>query len=376
MSVQQQTARGKPLAMLALVAMLWVSGRAMTWETPFAVPEIVAEAGQVLLAGRDQSSEPQESRVETEPMQDHAQGAAALPPLMPWVERPLPNAPALQPPLVAPLEPTTGNTAQPSSATAAGHQLLWMAALAHMPVPKELAQRMVGAASPPELQPDYRARGDRWTLDVWAFWREGSGSALVSQGRVPSYGASQAGAVLRYRLAPQSKQSPNAYLRAYRALIDGGENELAAGLSARPLPILPLRAHGELRATRVAGETRLRPSAFVTTELPPFVLPLGLQGEAYAQAGYVGGKGRTGFADGQLHVMRSVKDFDLGKLSLGGAAWGGAQKGSRRVDLGPSVRLDVTLGETPARLSVDWRERVAGNAEPDSGVAVTLSTRF
>jgi hypothetical protein len=45
-------------------------------------------------------------------------------------------------------------------------------------------------------------------------------------------------------------------------------------------------------------------------------------------------------------------------------------------DLGLWQRLDVTLGAVPARVSLDWRERVEGDAGPGSGAAVTLSTRF
>ena len=81
-------------------------------------------------------------------------------------------------------------------------------------------------------------------------------------------------------------------------------------------------------------------------------------------------------ADGKLHVLRSVHSFDLGEVSGGAAAWGGAQKDAERIDLGPSVRFDLSIGEAPARLSVDYRQRVAGEAEPPSGVVVTLSTRF
>jgi hypothetical protein len=64
------------------------------------------------------------------------------------------------------------------------------------------------------------------------------------------------------------------------------------------------------------------------------------------------------------------------RLSFGGAAWGGAQKDASRFDIGPTLRLDLSVGEVPARISVDWRERVAGDAAPESGVAATVSTRF
>lgn len=53
-----------------------------------------------------------------------------------------------------------------------------------------------------------------------------------------------------------------------------------------------------------------------------------------------------------------------------------AQEGFQRVDPASYVRTELLLGDIPARISVDYRERVASDAEPRSGVAVTLSTRF
>ena len=116
-------------------------------------------------------------------------------------------------------------------------------------------------------------------------------------------------------------------------------------------------------------------------ELAPLDLPLGTRLEAYAQAGWVGGRDATLFADGQASLTREVDlvakaTGDAMHLSLGAGAWGGAQDGAHRLDLGPTMRLDVKLGEVPARVSLDWRERVEGDAAPGSGAAVTLSTRF
>ncbi|MEQ8412476.1 MAG: hypothetical protein RIB52_13090 [Erythrobacter sp.] len=224
-------------------------------------------------------------------------------------------------------------------------------------------------------------RPDRWSLDAWAFWREGSASAPVSQGRVPIYGASQIGANLQWRARPSSPHDPRAYARAYRALVEGGESELALGVSARPLPRLPVRVGAEMRAIDGPFATELRPGVLAVTEFAPVRLPYDLALEAYAQGGYVGGEAATAFADGQIAVTRQVARFGSGpagpmRLSIGAGAWGGAQQGSRRVDIGPTMRLDLNVGEVPARVSVDWRERVGGDAAPASGVAATLSTRF
>jgi hypothetical protein len=236
-------------------------------------------------------------------------------------------------------------------------------------------------AAPPAQAAATGQKAGRWSVDAWGFWRQGSDAAPISQGRVPIYGASQIGAVLQYRIDPDNARDPRLYARAYRALVRRGESELALGASARPLPRVPVRLFGELRVTEGAFRTEARPAAFAVTELPAQALPLGARLEAYAQAGWVGGENATLFADGQASLTREVDQVaqatgDAMHLSLGAGAWGGAQEGAHRVDLGPTIRLDVTLGEVPARLSLDWRERVEGDAAPGSGAAVTLSTRF
>jgi hypothetical protein len=142
-----------------------------------------------------------------------------------------------------------------------------------------------------------------------------------------------------------------------------------------------VRVAGELRAFDGPFASELRPGGFVVTEFAPLALPFDLALDAYAQAGYVGGEAATAFADGQVAVTREVVRFAPGfgapvRLSIGAGAWGGAQEDASRVDIGPTLRLDLEVGEVPARFSVDWRERVGGDAAPASGVAATLSTRF
>jgi len=227
--------------------------------------------------------------------------------------------------------------------------------------------------------------GPRWSADGWVLWRDGSGSGQVGSGRGgkglgsfgPSYGASQAGAVLRYRLMPGDAHRLAAYGRFYAALGDTGEREAAAGLSARPLPRVPVAAMVELRASRFTdGQTHLRPAVMAVSEVPPITLPLALRAEAYAQGGYVGGAGATGFVDGQLRVDRPVDVQGRASVALGGGAWGGAQTGAQRLDMGPSARFSYSDGHMSAHLAIDWRFRVAGNAQPLSGPAITLSAGF
>lgn len=370
--------RGGPLVMLVLLLAGWGGARAVWWENPFIglapafdLPLAIAAAPGALAPA------------------DEAAALAAPPTGDMRTSRPSPLS------LSLPLAPPRWHTAaRRDPRLVAAHHLLWLTHLRASPahaslMPGSGTGALSGAAAWSPASPflpapapgaSAAARG-RWSVDGWAFWRQGSDAAPVSQGRVPIYGASQAGAVLQYRLAPASARDPRLYARAYRALVRRGESELALGASARPLARVPLRAAGEVRYTDAAFSNTIRPAAYVVTELAPVALPYGAQIEAYGQAGWVGGPDPTGFADGQASVTGEVRQIagltDNGlRLSLGAAAWGGAQKDAQRIDIGPTLRFDVTLGEVPARLSVDWRERVGGDAGPDSGLAATLSTRF
>ncbi|MBW8785010.1 MAG: hypothetical protein JF593_10290, partial [Novosphingobium sp.] len=139
----------------------------------------------------------------------------------------------------------------------------------------------------------------------------------------------------------------------------------------------PVTASAELRATRLAGgAVRLRPAAALVTEIAPIALPAQTRAEFYAQAGYVGGTAATAFVDGQLRLDRRIAGVGRSELRAGGGVWGGAQKGAARLDAGPSATLGFPAGAGAARLGLDWRFRIAGNAAPASGPALTLSAGF
>ena len=257
---------------------------------------------------------------------------------------------------------------------AAGHQLMMMAALGQLPLPPLLAaaRGWPNALPPPRPSP---AVPSRWSGDGWVLLRRGS-DGLTTAPSFARYGASQAGAVLRYSLVSASPVRPQAHLRLTRALVGSGESEAAAGLSLRPLGGVPLRLYGEGRVQRVAGTTRLRPAASLVTELPPLALPLGTEAELYAQGGYVGGTDATPFFDAQLIADRKLAARGSAELRVGAGVWAGGQEGATRIDLGPRATLRLRIGEAPSRLALDWRFRVAGNAAPASGPALTLSAGF
>lgn len=204
-----------------------------------------------------------------------------------------------------------------------------------------------------------------------------SGGGVASAGpSVATYGASQVGAALRYRLWPGNSHRLTSYLRVSAALNGSGEREAALGLSARPIGALPVFVAGEGRVSHLSGRTVVRPAVMAVTELPPIVLPKGARAEFYLQGGYVGGLGATPFIDGQLRIDRQVMRVGPVEVRAGGGVWGGAQQGAGRLDLGPAVTLQVAQGPAAMRLGFDWRFRLMGAAEPASGPALTMSAGF
>lgn len=214
----------------------------------------------------------------------------------------------------------------------------------------------------------------RWSIDAWALWREGGNVPLVAG--QSSYGRSQAGAVVRYRLGEASGHVPQLYLRGTSALEGVREREVAFGGSARPMPSLPLRVAMEARLSETESGTELRAAGYAVTELPPANLPGGVQGEAYAQAGYVTGDFATPFVDGQARITRPVQLDDDFRLEAGAGVWGGAQDDAARLDMGPTVGVTFRIGPARGRVSADYRFRIAGDAEPASGPALTLTAGF
>ena len=401
--------RGQPLAMLGLVLAGWIGLRAAVWEPPFALPGLVeaprlAERVQTAIRPMATRAMPSEqagavasfalpgtsSTRPTEVPRSAVSGslpALAKPglPLAGGVREPLPFERELAP------VPSRALASLPATAPhiAAAHQLLYLAALARLPLPPGLALAIVPAQPvPAPVSPltswAAASTAPRWSGDGWVLVRRGqrlSAGGLAAASGFPSYGASQAGGVVRFALAPGSARAPQAYVRVSRALGGFDEGEVAAGLSARPFASVPLRLLGEARVQRGSGGTRVRPAVSLVSELPPLRLPLGIAGEAYAQAGYAGApvgarRGATPFFDVQAVADRRLASAGPAELRLGAAAWSGGQEGAARLDLGPRASVRLDLGATRSRLALDWRFRVAGNARPASGPTVTFSAGF
>lgn len=251
---------------------------------------------------------------------------------------------------------------------ASSPNLLWLSAMSSVPLPPEVATSSADSAAGP--------RGSRWSGDGWIVWRAGASGLGSSGALTPVYGASQAGAVVRYALAPGSARRPVAYVRAVHALNGAREGDLAVGIALRPIARVPVTAHAEARAARRGQAVALRPAAFVSAGVDATPVMAGFAARGYAQLGYVAGRDATAFADGSLIVERAFRRDGDSVAAAGLGAWGGAQRDAARFDVGPTASVRLRLGNASARLSADYRYRVAGTAEPASGAALTLSAGF
>jgi len=218
-----------------------------------------------------------------------------------------------------------------------------------------------------------------WSSDAWAVLRKDV--RQPTSGLYPAtYGASQTGAVIRYRLSLRDPHKTSAYLRTTSTLglpRDLRESTMALGVSARPFSEIPIVAAAEGRLTQQNKRWRVQPAVLAVTELRPLALPYKLRAEAYAQGGYVGGQYATLFADGQIRIDRALFSIKGFEARLGGGTWGGIQRGAARLDAGPGATLALPLGRGMfGKVGIDWRFRVLGEAQPGSGPAITLGTGF
>ncbi len=182
-------------------------------------------------------------------------------------------------------------------------------------------------------------------------------------------GGSQIGAriVLPFALKDRLRLS----LRAYAPLAQIAAFEVAPGISLRPFPAIPVE---------LIAEHRLRGGARAQDATSLFVAGGGSsqkrgstwRADVYAQAGMVGVQHPMLFTDGAAKISRSIGD----SRAIGIGLWGGIQPGLKRLDVGPSATTVIGPPRLNMRLTLDWRVRIAGDARPDSGIAITMSKDF
>lgn len=229
---------------------------------------------------------------------------------------------------------------------------------------------MTPAAAFPALAPLASATSDRWLLDAWLLWRDGSGFVPLSgPGQL---GGSQAGARLQYDLTPRAPGRLAAYSRLTSALNRPAAPEAAIGLAYQPDRRIAFSVGLERRVALGHG-ARDAFAVVAAGGINPVDVGMGLRAEGYAQAGFVGFRRRDAFADGKLSVYRPLANSGL---SAGVAISGGAQPHLNRLDIAPEVQMRFSVKNKPTKIAAEWRERVLGNARPGSGLTVTVAAGF
>jgi hypothetical protein len=208
------------------------------------------------------------------------------------------------------------------------------------------------------------ASSGRWSVSAWAFVRRGEGRELATGGAL---GGSQAGTRITYHLREGLSLSGRIYAPLNRP--DGAE--AALGFEWQPLRSVPVRLLAERRqAIGSDGRSAFALLAHGGVFDQRLIGPVRL--DTYAQAGLVGLNARDAFIDGAVRLGVPVAE----NLSFGVGAWGAAQPGAARFDAGPQASYRLPIPGRNVRLAAEWRLRMAGDASPGSGPALTLATDF
>jgi hypothetical protein len=316
-----------------------------------------------------------------------AAGWAAMRAAMLWPDVSLPAAPkriTWQPPLNT---PSAAPEAELPQATAVAMPLRAApSALPAQTLPPPLVQRSLSfalaqtpqpaadSAAPRQAvapiyppQPYPPAKRDRLSLSAWAIVRGEAGPGLASAGQL---GGSQAGIRGRYDLG----SGLAAAVRISGPLRSRHGKEAALAFDWRPFRRVPLTFTIERRA----GLDRGGRDAFAAGMFGGFdtSLPYGIRADGYAQAGVVGLKRRDVYIDGALRAERTLVGSGRFRLAAGAGAWGGAQPGVSRLDVGPHIVAHLPVGGGGLRVAAEWRERVAGEARPGSGPSLSIGADF
>ena len=328
--------RGRPLRFLALVAIGWVVLRiAILWPQTGSLPEAIRQV-------------------------------VPLPSFGPHEE--LPARPEIA---AAPPAPVRATMAAPAAAPLFPHALL--PRRASDPVRVQLAALglfQFGAAeytdspaAPAAPQTSFVPTPSRWSASGWLSLRQGNGIGTAPGGQL---GGSQAGMRIAYLLDPHRRI---ALFGRVVTPLSGPGREASIGIEWQP-GRAPVRLVAEQRFALDGGQGGQGLGVVAGVDA---ALPGGFRLESYGQAGAIRRDRVEPYADGAARATHPIPGT---RLALGAGAWGAAQRDVQRLDVGPSATLTVPVAGQRVRLALDWRQRVAGDARPGSGLALTLGGDF
>lgn len=212
------------------------------------------------------------------------------------------------------------------------------------------------------------------SISGWLLLRsQASDQTIATAGQL---GGSQVGTKVTTEIRSLGKSLHlNGFARVSSALTPFEAGEAAIGVSLR---------HSGRLVSEIQVERRIKLSeggrndfALVGStsiyDLP--ITPL-IKLEGYAQAGVVGLKCRDLFVDASVRANQRLMRTKGSELSAGASIWAAAQPDVSRIDVGPQITLKQHIGKGGFRISGEWRFRVAGNARPNSGPALTAGFDF
>ena len=220
------------------------------------------------------------------------------------------------------------------------------------------------AAAQPETLPRLPSR---WSASAWLVGRAGTG--LGAAPGSSQLGGSQAGLRVAWLVWPERRLAT--FARVVTPLRGKGA-EASLGVEWQPTRA-PVRFIAEQRFGLDGSPGG--PGVGVIAGFDGAVAPH-FRLESYGQAGAIRRRRTEPYADGALRATRTLAESGGVRLALGGGVWGAAQRDAARFDIGPSATLALPLGKQIVRLALDWRQRVAGDARPGSGLALTLGSDF
>jgi hypothetical protein len=216
--------------------------------------------------------------------------------------------------------------------------------------------------------------GSGWSLSTWLFLRDNLARSPANLPVAGELGGSQAG--LRAAYVIDGAGRVDVYGRVSAALGHLQQSELAFGVSAAPFAAVPVRVAVE-RRERLGRDGRSAMAVMMVGGVSAKPLPANFRLDAYGQAGVVGVNSRDAFVDGAVVIDHAL---DIAKearsLRVGAVLAGAAQPHVERIDVGPRVTLPIPQIGKGARLAVDWRQRVSGNALPKNGASLTFGADF
>lgn len=247
-----------------------------------------------------------------------------------------------------------------------------------------LAAAIAMAPDAPEAaawKQDLRHLTRHLSASMFALLRTGGGGDPLSA--APLLGATQTGAAIGYTFNPLDRRRVMLFGRLSTGAdatgaLDPDTSEAALGVRVDPFPRVPVHAAVERRfalglfavdgwAARLAGGTQ---GIAKLGRLP-------VHWDVYGEGGLVDFQDPMAYAGLQARGVTPL--FSAGRVHVdaGAGFWGAGQEGfttSHRIDLGPTVRLRID--RLPLGVQMDYRVKVVGNAEPSSGLALTLIGDF